>query len=203
MALLDALAVLLGGMLIRRHSKTSEGEDPVKPPKPREFYEFALDHARGEHDQLLDLWKQIDGKAQGTAAIAGLFLAAAFAFVRNTGLTTGLAITAQEKVLLGVTLAALVCSIGLSVWVLLIRDYSSPLSATQVSEMVTDALRMPKEEAAERYVGLLFNTLNVWAVANDSLRLEASNKARILGWAQRALLVSTIAALLLTLRALS
>jgi hypothetical protein len=198
MTLSAFVAMLLGGLLSARQRRS--GEAAANPSAtPREFYEFALGHAKDEHDQLLDTWKQVDGKAQGTAAIAGLFLAAAFAFVRNTGL----AISAEEKVLLAVTLTALVCSIGLSVWVLLIRDASSPLSASQVSKMVTDALTMPKEEASERYDGLLFDTLNVWAVVNDSLRLELSSKARFLSWAQRALLVSTIAALVLTLKALS
>ena len=158
-----------------------------------------LGHAKDEHDRLLDTWKQVDAKAQGTAAIAGLFLAAAFAFVRNSGL----AITREETVLLGISLSALVGSIAFSIWVLLLRDASAPLSATQVASMVKDALRMPKEEIAERYDALLFDTLSAWEGVADSLRDQLDSKTRCLGWAQKALLVSTFAVLVLTLRALT
>lgn len=193
------IAALLGGLLGGSRQPRSGEAVSEPPPAPREFYEFALGHAKDEHDRLLDAWKQVDSKAQGTAAIAGLFLAAAFAFVRNTGL----AITSQEKVLLGVSLFSLVCSIGTSIWVLLLREASSPLNATQVTTMVMDALRMPKEEATERYDALLFDTLDAWQAVTDSLRSQLDSKTRCLGWAQNALLVSTIAVLILTLSALS
>jgi hypothetical protein len=62
---------------------------------------------------------------------------------------------------------------------------------------------MPKEEASERYDALLFDTLDVWQAVTDSLRSQLDSKTRCLGWAQNALLVSTIAVLILTLSALS
>jgi hypothetical protein len=198
MTLSSRIGALIDGLLGTRQGTSGEAEG-ASPLTPRDFYEFALEYAKDEQDRLLDTWKQMDAKAQGTAAIAGLFLAAAFAFVRNTGL----AITAQEKVLLGVSLFALVCSIGASIWVLLLREASSPLSASQVGKMVTDALRMPKEEASERYDALLFDTLSVWEVVTESLRSQLESKTRFLRWAQNALLVSTIAVLILTLSALA
>ncbi len=44
---------------------------------------LALQAHRDDFDELEDTWQRVDAKAQGAATIAGVFLAAVLAFVRE------------------------------------------------------------------------------------------------------------------------
>ena len=58
--------------------------DPTELKKS--LIEFAYSRSKHEHDELSETWKLLDAKAQASAGIAGVLVAAAFAFVRNAAL---------------------------------------------------------------------------------------------------------------------
>jgi len=168
-------------------------KSPDPTPTRREFLEFALDHMKHEHKQLSDAWKDLDSKAQGTATIAGVFLAAAFAFVRNATV-----VTPAEQVLFCMAVSLLVAGIVLSAASMRVRSVSAPLTGAQVAKMVSHAIERPVEEAVQRYNGLLVDTINVWADANSGLRKNVRVKAARLAHSQEALMASAFVVLLIT-----
>jgi len=163
-------------------------------PTKRQFYEFALERMKQEHSDLLDVWKQMDSKAQATASIAGGFLAAAFAFVRNSLLSLGI----FEKTMLSAAVILLVVTIGFALASMRVRVTFSPLTGGQTLKTVEDILDKEAAEAAERYIRMLGTTLRAWAKVNDQLRKANESKSDNLRWAQSALFYSAAAVLVLT-----
>lgn len=110
--------------------------------KAAEVFEFALDRVQAEYDELTDTWKQLDSKSQATSTIAGIFVAASFAFIRNSALQ----LNGLEKTLLLLVLFSLVASILLAVSAMLVRTVPVPPTPENISEMVTELLDTPAEE---------------------------------------------------------
>jgi hypothetical protein len=164
-------------------------------PGTRDFLEYALEHLKLEHDQLAEAWKQVDGKAQGTTGIAGVLLAAAFAFVKNAPLN----LTALERCSLGLAVTLLVVAILLSAWVMAVRTVFTPLTGAQVSTMVAHVKDSLADEAARNYCGLLADTIDAWSPVNTRLRADVNTKAERLQWAQLTLLAASLPILLVTI----
>lgn len=152
--------------------------------KAAEAFEFAFDRVQAEYGELSDSWKQLDSKAQATATIAGIFIAASFAFIRNSALQ----LTGLEKTLLLLVLASLIVSILLAVTAMLVRTVPVPPTPENIAEMVTDLLETLPEEHEERLGGLIADTINAWLPINRELRKELLVKAAKLESAQRALI---------------
>ena len=163
--------------------------------KAAEAFEFAFDRVQSEYGELSDSWKQLDSKAQATATIAGIFIAASFAFIRNSALQ----LTGLEKTLLLLVLASLIVSILLAVTAMLVRTVPVPPTPENIAEMVTDLLETLPEEHEERLGGLIADTINAWLPINRELRRELLVKAAKLENAQRALIAA--ACLMATLTA--
>jgi hypothetical protein len=52
--------------------------------EPREvLLRDALDAYQKEYRELIDKWRNLEGKAQGVVTVSGIFLAGMFAFIRN------------------------------------------------------------------------------------------------------------------------
>src|SRR6266852_3037846 len=81
--------------------------------------EAVLDTYRKEYAELSDVWKGIDTKAQGTATIAGVFVAAAFTFAKDL---TGNKLDNLGRWLLAVAIFLLIVSIAFSVFALKMRE---------------------------------------------------------------------------------
>lgn len=197
----------------------------ASPTTTQDFLKVALDRAEKEFALLSDTWKHIDTKAQATATVGGIFLAAAFSFVRNTSLV----LRPHEQALLSLTLLMLVASIVLAVVATLVKPASGPWSAAQVTSMNLKVLdSIPKVQASgsnfirelvlkalgtdeksanqriveARYVGVLADMLNDHSSANDRLRAELKQKSKLLRWAQGSLLASAVFVTVLTLVAI-
>jgi hypothetical protein len=158
-----------------------------KPPSTREFYEFAVDRFAFEYDQLLESWKQIDSKAQATATIGGVFLAATLVFVR----TSTLGLSKPQAIAIGLTATCLVLTIGLAVVAMLVRQAFLPMSGAQAATIVSHVLTQPSAEAEVRYNGMLADTIDSWGPVNTQLREGLTVKTSRLEMAQKLLLVSS------------
>ena len=174
--------------------------DVSETTKRREFLEYARDHTKSEYDELIDAWKQIDTKAQGATAIAGIFLAAAFAYARAP--TTPL--VAVEKWGLGLVVCCLVAAIGFAAWAMFVRP-TFALTARKVCGMVAEAIQAQdaSSELTRRYEGILADTINALGPVNRSLLNHVNVKAGRLRLAHIAILAAATGIVLLTIRALA
>lgn len=168
------------------------------PTSSRDLLEFAFQRAEYEQDELSDRWKMLDAKAQATAAIAGVFIAAAFAFVRNSGPQP----LGSPKWLFVIMLLGLATTVGFAVWSMLIRSVSLPPTAEEAAKMVRDAIDRPSGEYDRRFTGLLADSTDKWVVVLREVHEAVSVKAGRLAIAQYALLASVAIALLLTIAVL-
>lgn len=172
-------------------------------PNRQDFLKFALDHSDKEYALLSDTWKHIDTKAQATATVGGVFLAAAFSFVRNTSL----ALSETEQWLLCIAVGFLVASIALAVLATLVKPASGPWSSSVVAGMIRDVLSAvdreqataPADRIEQRYIGVLVDSLENSAAANNRLRNELKEKSDLLSSAQKCLLGSAVSIVVLTL----
>jgi hypothetical protein len=150
----------------------------------------ALQSYRDEYRDLSDTWRHIDSKAQGTVAVAGIFLAAVFAFVRN--LVTSAPGT-SEKLLLVTGVLLLVAAVILSVFALRIREVVGPPLGQQIDGQIRALLQVTDtEELDERVPRFVGDQLTMWRNAN--LHAHGVNKAKadLVSWAQFVLLIAMV-----------
>lgn len=162
----------------------------------KDFMEFAIGRADHEHAELSEAWKLLDTKSQATTATAGVFIAAAFAFVRNTALD----LNCIEKILLCLTVTALVISIIYAIRSMRIREVAMPLTGLEALNDVTAIFEKhtPPESLDERYIGLLGDSIKRWTVVNTKLHKDIAHKALLIKCSHRSLLVASLLILLLT-----
>lgn len=163
-----------------------------------EIMQFAYDCSAREHEELSDTWKLLDTKAQATAAIAGVFVAAAFAFVRNTSLNVG----PTEKWLLSLALLFLTASILCAVLAMVVRPISMPLSGADAAKSVGDVLRQSESELPERQTNLIADAVTQWAGVNDEIRNALVSKGKRVEQSQAALVAATLIVTSLTIVAI-
>jgi hypothetical protein len=164
---------------------------------PAAVFEFSFARVQSEYDELTDSWRQVDAKAQAAATIAGIFMAASFAFVRNSALSLG----AGEKFFLLALVLVLILSIAMSVRAMLMRVVPVPPTPESVAQMVSELLETAAEEHEERHAALVADTINAWIPVNRQLRADLVGKTCKLAMAQRCLLGAAILMALLTVAA--
>jgi hypothetical protein len=165
-----------------------------------DFMEFAIGRAAHEHAELSEAWKLLDTKSQATTAIAGVFIAAAFAFFRNSEFHP----TDCEKALLALLVTALVGSIFSAILAMRIREITMPISGSEALDDVVAIFKkhtLP-ESLEDRYNGLLEDSIRNWAVVNAKLKGDLDRKATLLTCSHRLLLIASCLILLLTIVAL-
>ena len=166
----------------------------------RDFLEFAIERSEHEHAELSDSWKLLDTKAQATTATAGVFVAASFAFIRNSQLH----LETLERVFLALTIVALVVAIIEAIRSMRIRVVEMPPTGAETLEEIKKIFvkhTLP-ESLEERYCGLLNDTLEQWVTVNNQIRNELQVKATRLSSSHRSLIVAAMLVLFLTIAAL-
>ena len=103
---------------------------------------------REEYGKLTDIWKGLETKAQATVTIAGIFIAAAFAFVREF---KALQLSEANKIVLIAAFSCLVLSIILSILVLTLRKVSPPPTGGEMRQIAADVLRLRSDETADQH----------------------------------------------------
>lgn len=169
-----------------------------------DLYDLALRRAEHEYGQLQDSLRGLEAKAQGAATVGGAFLAAAFAFVRNSALH----LPANEVVVLGLLVLCLMGGIALSLWVAFVQRQPTPLPTATALTMARDAVRRLREEVGPAtrgetlYARLLDDQLAPWAEVNAALARQAERKAAILTGAHVCLFAAATLLMLLVMLAL-
>ncbi len=156
----------------------------------RKFVEFAFAHAKQEYLDYSDTWKLLDGKAQATATIAGIFVAAIFAFVRNLSMN----LSGVEIALLCFGVISLCLSIGFAVRAMVIRDVMLPPTGKHILSESKEMLNSvsSERELEERYVRMLFDTTDSWTDSTEDLAGKVQEKGAVVAYAQWGLLFSII-----------
>ncbi len=159
--------------------------DPV--PSLRELLESVVKAYQAEYQGLQDTWRLLETKAQALASVAGIFIAATFAFARE--LPQGappsfkIALFAAVSLLLAATVAG--------VAVLFVRAITSPPGGADLERMVDDvAPFMQGAEGPERYRRLLYDQAGHWRAAVQSMQRAVRQKSRLLAAGQGLLMAA-------------
>jgi hypothetical protein len=166
----------------------------------KDFIEFVIDRAEYEHTELSEAWKLLDTKAQATTATAGVFVAAAFVFVRNTSL----ALNCSEKILLGLIVATLVGTIIFAIRAMRITEVAMSTTGSEALdqiEAIFEKHTLP-ESLDDRFVGFVADVTRTWIGVNQDLRKKLVHKADLVRISHGMLLGATLLVLLLTVTAL-
>lgn len=148
-----------------------------------------LDSYRKEFDQLTSTFRDLDGKAQGTATVAGAFLAAGLALLnRPAGLGE---LWAKALLLLGV--AGLIGAVVTSVQALRVRKVRSCPSGEDVAYLLEVLKKIPDEnELSGRLIYFYGDEADLWRSCIQDRRMTNERKAVFISAAQLLLLLTAL-----------
>jgi hypothetical protein len=115
------------------------------------IYARALDLASDAYKNNVRIAAQLDDKAQKASTVAGLFPAAAFAFLKAGnvgGLLAGMGVYAI--VIFIATMAVFICCLAACLSVMWIRRMPAPLAPALVNSMNDDLLVLQDEDVTDR-----------------------------------------------------
>lgn len=160
------------------------------------FRQAVLDAYLIEYKELSETGRGLESKAQGSIAVAGIFIAAAFAYIRDI---TPIALS-PEKILLGLAILLLVLSVILSILALRVRKVTAPPLGEFTHYYIKDLLQVTDEAAFQEYLPVVFNDhATRWLnIKQETYKLNQI-KARYLWSAQLFLMASILTVALLTL----
>jgi hypothetical protein len=160
----------------------------IEPLKLRESLPQAvLDSYREEYKELVDAWKTLEVKAQGAVAIAGIFIAGAFAYVRDVGQAH-----LYERLSLSLSIFCLMISVVLSIFALKVRTVAATPLGEHIDKLVQDLLQINSDaELLERMPRFVSEQITSWRVARTEAHESNRSKAKYL-WAAQVLLTIAI-----------
>jgi hypothetical protein len=172
--------------------------------RPR-LLEQVLQSCLQEYADKQNTFAQIDTKAQTTASVAGVLIAAALAFVQADSVARlvgagGLKVVALFALAIILLLAStLFCLLAMR-----IRRVTAPLESKELGKMVDDILGSESAKVtAETFDNFVRDQITAWQKCLRSLRKANTDKARRTLWAQAllgaALLLVAIVVLLFLL----
>jgi hypothetical protein len=138
----------------------------------------------------------MDGKAQGTITIAGVFLAAVFATVR--AVAEGVA--TLDKVLIALAVLLLGISVVFAGLALRVRAIPAGPPGDEVQRAIEDIVDARADEQDECRIQFLRSQIIAWAECARTLVHANAAKARHVKWAQGLLFVGIACALVVALR---
>ena len=138
-------------------------------------YERALEHAHFVYQDLAATWRDIERKAQGGTAIAGIFLAAISLFYRSLE-----CFSFCTSLLFFVSLLVLSSSALIAIYVLLVSEIRAPEKVKSVLRGVTDYVGEggPGHPGAT-YQKFMEERIENWKEVNSSVHQKNMEKA---GW---------------------
>ena len=146
----------------------------------QKLLERTLRACENEYTEKAKIFSDLDGKAQNTTTVAGIFLAAALAFLQGEGLKaltlyTGrnaLAILALSIMLLLASI--LVCLIGMR-----IRQVPSPVESAELATMVNEILSVsPAEFTDEMEENYFRDQIKAWQTTLKEMSAADDDKAQ-------------------------
>jgi hypothetical protein len=147
-------------------------------PKLRETLESSvLDSYREENKELSETWRSLETKAQGAVAISGIFIAGAFAYIREVNLQGH----RVEKIFLGTSILSLVVSVVLSIFALRARKVAAAPIGEYLDELVQDLLQLENDgELEERLPDFVKDQIRLWRIVVKAASATNKSKARYL-----------------------
>jgi len=151
---------------------------------------------REEYAELSETWRHIDGKAQVTASISGVFLAAIFAFIRDIK-----SVIPSELMRIGMqfTIIILMLSVVFAVLALWIRNVSTAPLGQPLDEITKDFLSVPEKERELRVYDFMRDQIEPWPEINQEIHKKNISKARFVISSQVSLLVAIIITAILSI----
>ena len=162
-----------------------------------ERWTVVLTTCQDEYKDLLDAWGKLDGKAQGSATIAGVFLAAVFAAARGNGVPA----SERERALLGIAILLLVAAVVCAGAALRVQAAASGPSGNEM-ERVAIALDAGCDAACDveaMRIRFLRTQINRWSASTAAFRDLNAGKGRWVRRAQLLLFAGIASALVVTL----
>ncbi len=160
---------------------------PKSPTTLRdELRELLLSALAEQYKESTETWKALETKSQGTITVAGIFLAAVFAFAREAA-----SIDPLPRILIGITTVLLVASVAVALLSLEVRPVAPPPLGDFVDSGVRDLLKLPDSDLTEDKIAIyVIDRATEWKSANESLARENKKKAKQV-WASQILLGSS------------
>lgn len=155
----------------------------------------ALDSYKEEYSELSEIWRNLDGKAQGAIAVSGIFLAGMLAFVRALLQSA----SSAEKWLLTVSAIFLVLSIIFALIVLWVRTVPKAPLGESLEILINDLLSMEDGTEPERLHNFSRDHARMWKITNIEIQKVNEKKAFYLVWAQGMLIMAIGTVVLFTL----
>lgn len=172
---------------IEKVEKTDGAEE-----KQAVLREKALLASYDEYKELTGTWRNLDVKAQGNITVAGIFVAAAFAYLTKFS-APGLG----EKVFLLFTVVFLIICVVLSLVVLQVREVPPHYLGGFMRRMVGD-LEGATEAELQAYLPTFYNLhADLWNSTSDKLIKANKDKGAFLWLAQVSLIVAICTAAML------
>jgi hypothetical protein len=157
---------------------------------------MVLDTYRDEYKEICLVGRNLENKAQGNIAIAGIFIAAAFAYIEKLNLSPH----PIEKFILMLAIILLGLSVTLSIFALAIRKVKSPPLSGFLHHYVPTLLSNTTGEQLRADILVVFNkNLKEWHTAAHDARQANEDKAQRLSEAQGILLAAIVLIALLTI----
>jgi multisubunit Na+/H+ antiporter MnhG subunit len=167
----------------------------VSPPDVEvRLYEAALALRKEHYKDLMERWRAIETKAQGTIATTGILIAANLAFIRELESNA----STLERVLLALLLAASILALGLAVAALRVRTVSEAPFAVSIEPLIMDFVRAPQLDE-EAWRDVVREQGKVWGSTNANLHQANDFKARRVAFGQAALAVAALLAVVFCL----
>lgn len=161
----------------------------------RDLSKMVLQAYENEYTDKTSLWEQIERKAQGSIAIAGIMLAGGLAFASQLGASVG---SLQTFLLVGVVVT-LLFSIWQCVKALKVKTIEVPPTADDVRQLADDALRFAEKSKLPDLVnGLRYGLLDLWSAYNQVLAEKCEEKAVFVGRSHSAILISALVIAIVT-----
>jgi hypothetical protein len=162
--------------------------------KQDELREKALTASYDEYKELINAWRTLDTKAQGNITIAGIFVAAAFAYLTKFD-RLGLG----ERVFLLFTVIFLIICVVLSLIVLQVREVP-PHYLGGLMRKVAGDLEGASQEKLRAYLPKVYNMhANLWSSTSEKLIKANKDKGEFLWLAQVSLIVAIVTAAMLVI----
>lgn len=155
-----------------------------------------LESYRDEYKELSEAWRNLESKAQGSVAIAGIFIGGAFAYIREIGSEAG----RLEKVFLGASIICLIISVTFAVLALTVRKVAAPPIGEYVDGLVQDLLRLENDDdLVHRLPRFTGDQIDSWREVTTDAKQRTRSKANCLSGSHVFLVLAILAIALLSI----
>jgi uncharacterized membrane protein YgdD (TMEM256/DUF423 family) len=163
--------------------------------------ERVLQASVDEHAYNKRTFTNLDTKAQNTTAIAGVFLAAALAFLRGQALEQFVQFSGRYVVVfLGVSIILLLGSVLSCLIAMRIRGVIAPIGSVELIEMVNDILSLePSEFTDATHENFLRDQIAAWQTTLRDTSNRSKARAVLIGQLLLATAIVVVAILLLVI----